>query len=158
MKATVLVVDDERVFRVMAEQALVAEGFEVRTAATLARARAELARSTPDVLILDRRLPDGDGVSLLEEVRADAGSGVVAIVVTAYGDVGERCPGAAGRCGRLSHQTHSGYGSHRETRPGTDRPGASRPIGPCPLQSSPPSPSRVPERRRSSPCANSSKA
>jgi DNA-binding NtrC family response regulator len=87
MKATVLIVDDERVFRVMAEEALVAEGFEVRTAATLAKARSELSRSTPDVLILDRRLPDGDGVSLLEQVRADPGSGVVAVVVTAYGDV-----------------------------------------------------------------------
>ncbi len=87
MKATVLVVDDERVFRVMAEDALAAEGFDVRTSATLARARAELREATPDVLILDRRLPDGDGLELLESVRAEGGRGPLAIVVTAYGDV-----------------------------------------------------------------------
>lgn len=84
MKATVLVVDDERVFRVMSEEALTAKGFEVRTAATLARARAELDRATPDVLLLDRRLPDGDGIELLGSL--DPG-GPLTIVVTAYGDV-----------------------------------------------------------------------
>ena len=39
MKPTVLIVDDEQVFRVLAESALVAEGFEVRSASNLARAR-----------------------------------------------------------------------------------------------------------------------
>jgi two-component system, NtrC family, response regulator AtoC len=86
MKATVLVVDDERVFRVMAEEALVAEGYSVRTAATLSKAKGELSHETPDVVILDRRLPDGDGIELLKATRADGGAPLV-IVVTAYGDV-----------------------------------------------------------------------
>ncbi len=87
MRASVLVVDDERVFRVMAEEALGEEGFEVRSVANLARARAELARATPDVLVLDRRLPDGDGIDLLESLRAESATGPLVIVVTAYGDV-----------------------------------------------------------------------
>jgi two-component system response regulator AtoC len=86
MRASVLVVDDERVFRVLAEEALVAEGFEVRTAANLARARVELDRSAPDVLILDRRLPDGDGIDFLRELTAQEAAPLV-LVVTAYGDV-----------------------------------------------------------------------
>ena len=87
MKRSVLVVDDERVFRVMAEEALAREGFEVKTAATLARARAELERSTPDMIVLDRRLPDGDGLDLMQAAR-DAGTAApLVIVVTAYGDV-----------------------------------------------------------------------
>jgi two-component system response regulator AtoC len=85
MKATVLVVDDERVFRVMSEEALSSKGFEVRTAATLAKARTELDLSTPDVLLLDRRLPDGDGIELLRSL--DPLGGPLTIVVTAYGDV-----------------------------------------------------------------------
>lgn len=88
MRATVLVVDDERVFRVMGEEALTAQGFEVRTAATLAKARAELAQSTPDVVVLDRRLPDGDGLDLLTTGAIDTKpGGPLVIVVTAYGDV-----------------------------------------------------------------------
>ena len=45
VKASVLVVDDERVFRVMAEEALGAEGFDVRSVQNLARARDELERA-----------------------------------------------------------------------------------------------------------------
>jgi two-component system response regulator AtoC len=87
MKASVLIVDDERVFRVLAEEALNSEGFEVRQAANLAKARAELGRSQPDVVVLDRRLPDGDGLELLREERGEHGNGSLFVVVTAYGDI-----------------------------------------------------------------------
>jgi DNA-binding NtrC family response regulator len=87
MKRSVLVVDDERVFRVMAEEALQREGFEVKTAATLAKARAELQHGAPDVIVLDRRLPDGDGLDLLQTAREQGGAALIVIVVTAYGDV-----------------------------------------------------------------------
>jgi two-component system, NtrC family, response regulator AtoC len=87
MKANVLIVDDERVFRVLAEEALTSEGFEVRQAANLAKARAELGRAQPDVVVLDRRLPDGDGMDLLREERREHGDGPLFVVVTAYGDI-----------------------------------------------------------------------
>jgi len=94
MSGSILVVDDEAVFRVLAEEALTAEGFEVRTAETLRKARAEFERGAPDVLILDRRLPDGDGIDFLKGLRADETAapggdsfGAIVIVVTAYGDV-----------------------------------------------------------------------
>src|SRR3989442_1832545 len=93
MSASILVVDDEAVFRVLAEEALTAEGFEVRAAETLKKARAEFERGAPDVLILDRRLPDGAGIDFLKELRATemaapAGdsSAPIVIVVTAYGE------------------------------------------------------------------------
>jgi two-component system, NtrC family, response regulator AtoC len=87
MKASVLIVDDERIFRVLAEEALTAEGFEVRQASNLAKARTELSRSQPDVVVLDRRLPDGDGMELLREERRSNGDGPLFVVVTAYGDI-----------------------------------------------------------------------
>jgi two-component system response regulator AtoC len=87
MKASVLIVDDERVFRVLAEEALTSEGFEVRQAANLAKARTELARAQPDVVVLDRRLPDGDGLDLLREERREREDGPLFVVVTAYGDI-----------------------------------------------------------------------
>ena len=71
MKPSVLIVDDEQVFRVLAESALASEGFEVRVASNLARARKEIDLAVPDVVLLDRRLPDGDGINLLREIRAE---------------------------------------------------------------------------------------
>jgi two-component system, NtrC family, response regulator AtoC len=87
MKASVLIVDDERVFRVLAEEALTSEGFEVTQAPNLAKARAALSRSQPDVVVLDRRLPDGDGMELLREEHRENGDGPLFVVVTAYGDI-----------------------------------------------------------------------
>lgn len=37
---------------------------------TLAQARARVATAAPDVMLLDRRLPDGDGVAAIAELRA----------------------------------------------------------------------------------------
>jgi two-component system response regulator AtoC len=87
MRPSVLVVDDERSFRLLAEEALSSEGFDVRSASTLARARTELDKAAPDVMILDRRLPDGDGIDLLRELTASGQLTSQVIVVTAYADV-----------------------------------------------------------------------
>src|SRR5262249_15136955 len=86
MRPSVLVVDDERLFPVLSEGAPAAEGFAVPTAQSLARARIALDQATPDVVILDRRLPDGDGIEFLREMR-DQGHQALVIVVTAYADV-----------------------------------------------------------------------
>ena len=66
MSTSILVVDDEATFRLLAEEALTSEGFDVITAARLSEARRILEASMPDVVVLDRRLPDGDGLSLLD--------------------------------------------------------------------------------------------
>jgi two-component system response regulator AtoC len=87
MKARVLVVDDERIFRIMAEEALATEGFEVRVASSLAGARRELQRGAPDLMILDRRLPDGDGLEFLKELGAEGPTSTLVVMVTAYADV-----------------------------------------------------------------------
>src|SRR5262249_32012423 len=87
MSTSVLVVDDESVFRVLVEEALLSEGFEVRSADSLRAARAALEQWAPDVLVIDRRLPDGDGIDFLKAVRAGEGPDPIVIVVTAYGDV-----------------------------------------------------------------------
>jgi two-component system response regulator AtoC len=84
---SVLVVDDEAIFRILAEEALASEGFEVRTAETLRKAKVQIESAAPDVLILDRRLPDGDGIEFLKSLPPEGSSATVVIVVTAYGDV-----------------------------------------------------------------------
>ncbi|HTN51854.1 MAG TPA: sigma-54 dependent transcriptional regulator [Anaeromyxobacter sp.] len=88
MTGRVLVVDDDRSFRVVAQAALAAEGYEVRTAGS-GREGLELARSfDPQVVILDRNLPDADGLEVLGRL-VGGGEGVAPLVVmaTAYGEI-----------------------------------------------------------------------
>ena len=65
-----LVEDDANVLKVL-RACLTRNGYEVATAGTLAEARRRLERSNDcGLVILDRRLPDGDGVSLCPDIRA----------------------------------------------------------------------------------------
>src|SRR3954452_24958343 len=72
MKASVLVIDDEKSFRIVAEEALTREGYQVRTASTGAAGLGLFQQEEPEVVILDRNLPDVDGVQLLERLRKEA--------------------------------------------------------------------------------------
>lgn len=90
MKPSILLIDDERSFRLIFEEALRAEGYEVRSAADLASGREAWNQNAPNLVIIDRNLPDGDGVTLLSELRAEAEErnlGTTFMVVTAYADV-----------------------------------------------------------------------
>ena len=90
MGVGVLIIDDDRSFRLIAEEALAREGYEVRTAGSAASARAAWQDALPDVVLLDRNLPDVDGVELLATLSAEArerGADTLFLVVTAYADV-----------------------------------------------------------------------
>ncbi len=69
MPHTLLLVDDDGRLTRMVGDYLRGHGFEVETAASLAEARAALARQTYDGLLLDLMLPDGDGLDLTRELR-----------------------------------------------------------------------------------------
>ncbi|HEX8440869.1 sigma-54 dependent transcriptional regulator [Archangium sp.] len=86
MSTSLLLVDDDRTFSSLAASVLSQEGFQVRTARSLHEMRAALAREAPDLVILDRRLPDGDGLAFLPELRAQQ-PGTVVLMVTAHGDI-----------------------------------------------------------------------
>ncbi|UXH80354.1 response regulator [Roseateles amylovorans] len=53
------------------------EGYDAATAASLGEARRRLAEHRPDVLILDRALPDGQGMDFIEEALRDGPMTVV---------------------------------------------------------------------------------
>jgi DNA-binding NtrC family response regulator len=79
-----IVEDDELLLTVLAER-LSAGGLEIASARTLQTARAHLDRGDPDVVLLDLRLPDGDGLDLLRE---RAGTTETAwVVMTAHATV-----------------------------------------------------------------------
>lgn len=59
-------------------------GYRVLSSETLAQARDCLSRETPDAILLDIMLPDGNGLELLRELRA-AGSKIPVVMLTAWG-------------------------------------------------------------------------
>ncbi|NNN04569.1 MAG: response regulator transcription factor [Elusimicrobia bacterium] len=94
IKAQILVVEDQAATADLILEVLRAEGFDAQTVDTLAKARARLKKSPPELMILDRNLPDGDGVDLLAEVRADEKlSALPIIILTAKKDVADKVAG-----------------------------------------------------------------
>jgi len=82
----VVVIDDELLIRKSLTKVLKARGYKVETAAT-GNAGVELVQRThPQVAILDMRLPDTDGLTVLKRVK-EAAAHTQVIVITAYGDV-----------------------------------------------------------------------
>lgn len=78
----ILVVEDDPTIAQHLERALLAQGHEVRLAATGHAGREEAATRPPDLVLLDLGLPDMDGVELCRELRA-GGSTATIVVLTA---------------------------------------------------------------------------
>jgi two-component system, NarL family, response regulator DevR len=83
----VFLVDDHEVVRRGLRELLDAEDdiTVVGDAATAGMALAGIASSTPDVAVLDVRLPDGNGVEVCREVRARDPK-IACIMLTSFGD------------------------------------------------------------------------
>jgi two-component system, OmpR family, KDP operon response regulator KdpE len=69
MMTRVLVVDDDVAIRRVVATGLTARGYEVVEAATTADGLAAAAMDSPELIILDLGLPDGDGVEVCRRVR-----------------------------------------------------------------------------------------
>jgi DNA-binding response OmpR family regulator len=88
----VLIVDDEAAIREALERALRLEGFAVRTAEGGLPALEQIAARPPAVLLLDVAMPDLDGVSVIQRLRA-AGNDVPICVLSARNEVDDRVRG-----------------------------------------------------------------
>jgi len=96
--ATVLAVEDEPLNRLLLHAVLEREGYTVIDAGTLAEARARISERLPDLVLLDLRLPDGDGLELCRELKTEdatarvpvvaATASVMPAIVTAAKDAG----------------------------------------------------------------------
>ena len=64
----ILVVDDELIIRKSIEEILRSNRYAVSTAGTLADAEKQLGRNSFDLILLDVKLPDGEGTELLERL------------------------------------------------------------------------------------------
>jgi DNA-binding response OmpR family regulator/signal transduction histidine kinase len=79
-KGSVLVVDDDEKIAAICGEVLANLGFEVRIAGTLEQARQRIGEKRPDLLLLDVQLPDGDGLSFLEALKAERASSQLGVI------------------------------------------------------------------------------
>jgi two-component system nitrogen regulation response regulator GlnG len=86
MRHTVWLVDDDRSLRLVLGDALRDAGLDVEAFAGVQALEAALALAVPELLVTDVRMPDGDGLALLERVRA-AHPALPVIVMSAFTDV-----------------------------------------------------------------------
>jgi two-component system, NtrC family, response regulator AtoC len=77
----VLVVDDNQDAAEVLALLIEADNFSAATARNLAQGREELARQLPRLIFLDLNLPDGNGMDLLADVKADQKTAGVDVVM-----------------------------------------------------------------------------
>ncbi|MET1010630.1 MAG: response regulator transcription factor [Gaiellaceae bacterium] len=90
-KRTILLIEDEEAISEPLAAALGREGFEALVAGTAARGLELFASRTPDLVLLDVMLPDGDGRDLLRRIRDTSRTPV--IMLTARGEEMDRVLG-----------------------------------------------------------------
>jgi len=70
-RGPVLVVEDHPVNRMLLQRVLEFEQIDVVCAESIADAKRVIASSVPPVIVLDLQLPDGYGLDLVRELKAD---------------------------------------------------------------------------------------
>ena len=95
----ILIVDDDITFALMLRTWLSKRGFEVATASTVAAARTSLADGAFSLVLCDMRLPDEDGIALLQWMAGE-GFETPVIVMTSYAEIQNavRCMKLGARC------------------------------------------------------------
>src|SRR5438445_2161398 len=87
----ILLVEDNEANQLLASSVLELSGFVVDVSGASAEARAILARTSPDVILMDVQLPGLDGLSFVKQLKAEAGTAHIPIIaLTALAMAGDR--------------------------------------------------------------------
>lgn len=88
---TILLVEDDESLSVLFEQSLIQGGHKVLVAHTAAKAKEHFNKTSPDLILLDIRLPDANGLTLLKRWKTDTKtSGIPIIIITADDELGTK--------------------------------------------------------------------
>jgi two-component system response regulator HydG len=86
MERTILIVEDDAAFGSILKKWFLKNGFTALLCTNISEARNELRKRSIDLILSDLRLPDGDGIMLLQWVREQKMTTPV-IVMTSYGEI-----------------------------------------------------------------------
>ncbi len=96
MSGSVLIVDDSQTVRMNLMELMNGADLRTKTCATVAEARAALAQDRFSLVLLDVLLPDGDGIELLEEIRAaPAAKDTAVMLLSTEAEISDRVRGLA---------------------------------------------------------------
>lgn len=82
----VLIIDDEERLRSLLARIIRLEGWPVSECGTLKQAARLLEKEEPDVILCDVKLPDGNGIDFVKQIRQDHRDTEI-ILLTAYGNI-----------------------------------------------------------------------
>lgn len=85
MKTKILIVDDEHDIVELLEDLLLHKGYNIARAFSQAEARDQIEKFKPAIILLDIKLPDGDGVEFLKEIKVDHAN-IDIIMITGLAD------------------------------------------------------------------------
>ncbi|MFL1406018.1 sigma-54-dependent transcriptional regulator [Marinobacter sp. M1N3S26] len=85
-RETLLLIEDDASLRTLLQEELALDGYRVLVASTSAEGMAMVLERSPDLVISDLRLPDGDGLDVLRKLQAE-GRMVPFVIITAFGTV-----------------------------------------------------------------------
>lgn len=102
----ILIVEDEQSLLEMLRRTLLKERYVVESASTLEQAEQKVALYSYDCILLDINLPDGSGLTLLDEIKNDSRHGGV-IIISARDSIDDKVYGlGAGADDYLSKPFH----------------------------------------------------
>ena len=87
----IAILDDEPQIRAMLSEALGEAGFRTATFARATEFEAALARTAPDVCLVDLGLPDRDGLALVHRLALESGAAI--IIISGRAQVQDRVTG-----------------------------------------------------------------
>ncbi len=86
MKPVILIVDDDEVMRQTLSDVFIKQGYEVHTTDTGRKAIESIHQQLIDLVLLDIRLPDMDGIAVLKKMKG-MDTDLMVVMMTAYSDV-----------------------------------------------------------------------
>ncbi len=88
MLANILLVDDEEKLRLLLKRIIALEGFKVIDVSNLRNARQILEQENIDIVLCDVKLPDGNGVDFIKEIK-EKHPDIEVILNTAFGNISD---------------------------------------------------------------------
>jgi len=86
MKPRILLVDDEQTIRFCFSRYLNKAGYSLESVSTLREAKEKILTEPYDAILLDMKLPDGNGLDWIQDVRPGYPD-VAIVLITGYGDI-----------------------------------------------------------------------
>ncbi|GAB3429853.1 hypothetical protein GCM10027516_37680 [Niabella aquatica] len=94
VKKSILIIEDDNDIRYSIEYILKRAHYEVRMGASAHDLEVELAAKFPDVIILDIMLPDGNGIELCKQIKENALTSHIAVIIMSayeFSNIHEAC-------------------------------------------------------------------